>query len=194
MPKLTLTEARVKALRPPGAAIGPQALLRPMPAPGRARLENRRRCRDDGCPRGAVPRRSRPGRPSRSPGPGRPTGNRPWPHDLRPLAARQLPTTTPPASRRRRVPGPPPPETEPGECAASVADETVAGGNGRGGDNPRFGMKTTGLSLSVGSHGPHLVPFGEPSGPAPDAAIDNRSIRLSTVRAMPAMTPAENAG
>ena len=28
------------------------------------------------------------------PGPGRPTGNRPWPHNLRPLAARQLPTTT----------------------------------------------------------------------------------------------------
>ena len=32
--------------------------------------------------------------------PGRPTGNRPWPHNFRPLAARQLPTTTPLASRR----------------------------------------------------------------------------------------------
>ena len=34
-----------------------------------------------------------------SPGTGRPTGNRTSPHNLRPLAARQLPTTTPPASR-----------------------------------------------------------------------------------------------
>ena len=34
------------------------------------------------------------------PGTGWPTGNRPWPHYLRPLAARQLPTTTPPARRR----------------------------------------------------------------------------------------------
>ena len=34
------------------------------------------------------------------PGPGRRTGSRPWPHNLQPLAVRQLPTTTPPASRR----------------------------------------------------------------------------------------------
>ena len=84
------------------------------------RLRPRGACGPLSCTRSSAPRSSttsirklgspmsstvsptcrRPVCTSSCPGPGRPTGNRPWPHNLRPLAARQLPTTTPPASRR----------------------------------------------------------------------------------------------
>ena len=53
---------QAKGVRPPGIAIGRQALLRPLPASRRARMEDHWRHCLDGCQRGAIARRDRPRR------------------------------------------------------------------------------------------------------------------------------------
>ena len=116
----SLTTTTVKSALRTTPPSGRYAVSPSEDAPGSSPAPTAGACGPLSCTRSSAPRSSttsirRPGSPTSSttsptcrrpvctnscPGPGRRTGSRPWPRNLRPLAARQLPTTTPPANRR----------------------------------------------------------------------------------------------
>ena len=67
--RLRYPRRQAQGLRRPGAPLGPQAILRPLPASGRTRLEDRRRRHGHGCGRGAVLRGANPRRDPAGRGP-----------------------------------------------------------------------------------------------------------------------------